>query len=82
MHGLFGNSPTACWDYITTLVRCAARHDVSAKLRWALKATYNSTAGTEYMDKDREVLRVQVPPGPLAVCFPDRNSGHNFVELF
>ena len=30
------HSPTACRDYITTLLRCAARHDVLAILRWAL----------------------------------------------
>jgi len=29
------SNPTARWDYITTLLRCAARHDVSAQLRWA-----------------------------------------------
>ena len=27
--------PTACRDYINTLLRCAERHDVSAILRWA-----------------------------------------------
>lgn len=55
--------PTDSRDYINTLLRCAARHDVSAPLRWAFyEHEKRPTAELEYMLQEPKVVGFESHP--------------------